>query len=190
MLNDKNSEVSKSYQDMMSQKQISIDNLQHKVGVSQPQAQIGEICDRSQKNHKSNERPQDPDEVTQSHLCPSKAGHELQGVGGIKPRPSYRGEATERSRDLRELRMKPRIHIEAIDRSQSIFPIRTIGVTSPRKEKWLTAGGSSKREAKKRKRKMADQLTGSFKREKKSASAEDENVSSYVSITGSVVDPE
>ena len=70
---------------------------------------------------------------------------------------------------------------------KSSFPIRAIGVTSPRKEKWLTEGGSAEREAKRRKRKMADQLTDSFKREKKSAS--DENISSYVSITGSVVDP-
>jgi hypothetical protein len=60
-------------------------------------------------------------------------------------------------------------------------------VTSPRKEKWLTKGGSSEREAKRRKTKMADQLTDSFKREKKSTS--EENISSY-DITGSVVDPE
>ncbi|MFO0003488.1 MAG: hypothetical protein ACK559_20395, partial [bacterium] len=78
MLNDQNREESKSYQDMMSQKQISSDEPQHKVVVSQ--AQEGEICDRPQKNHKSNERPRDPDEVTltRSHLCLSEAGYELQ----------------------------------------------------------------------------------------------------------------
>jgi len=188
MLNDKNREESKNCQDRMSQKQISSDEPQHMVVVSQ--AQKGEMCDRPQKNHKSNERPQDPGEVTKSNLCPSEAGDELQGVGDIKQRPSDQGEATERPRDVRELRKKPRIHIEAIDRSQtkSSVPIRAIGVTSPRKEKWLTEGGSSKREAKTRKTKMADQLTDSFKREKKSAS--DQNISSYDSITGSVVDPE
>ncbi len=188
MLNDKNREESESYQDRMSQKQISSDGPQHKVAASQ--AQKCEICDRPQKNHKSSERPQDPDEVTRSHLCPSEAGHQLQGVGDIKQRPSDRGEATERPRDVRELRKKRRIHTEAIGKHQmkSSVPIRAIGVTSPRKEKWLTEGGSSTREAKSRKRKMADQLTDSFKREKKPAS--DENISSYDSITGSIVDPE
>jgi hypothetical protein len=185
MLNDKNREESKNCQDRMSQKQISSDEPQHMVVVSQ--AQKGEICDRPQKNHKSNERPQDPGEVTKSNLCPSEAGDELQGVGDIKQRPSDQGEATERPRDVRELRKKPRIHTEAIDRSQSIFPLRTIGVTSPRKEKWLTEGGSAEREAKRRKTKMADQLTDNFKRQKKSTS--EENISSNDSITGSVVDP-
>jgi hypothetical protein len=188
MFYDKNREGSKSYQDRMSQKQISSDEPQHKVAVSH--VQKGEICDRPQKNHMSNERPQDPDGVTQSNLCLSEAGHELQVVSDIKQKASDQGETTERPRDGRELRKKPQIHIEAIDRHQvkSSLPIRAIGVTSPRKEKWLTKGGSSERVAKRKKTKMADQLTDNFKRQKKSTS--EENISSYDSITGSVVDPE